>query len=95
MYVGCYFILALCRCYSCNIPFHPLQFSFNLKIITLQQIFHSVGCAMYLGYVSDLRHLKAMLFPHFGTHRLVKSGQFGFMAIISTVVGSDFPKTHN
>ena len=33
-----------------------------------------------------------MIFPHFGSHRLVQSSQFGFMAIIPNVVGCKFPK---
>ena len=33
-----------------------------------------------------------MIFPHFGSHRLVQSSQFGFMAIILNVVGCKFPK---
>ena len=53
---------------------------------------HSVDCVRYLCPVCDLRHSKATIFAHFGTPRLAQSDQFGFIAIIATIVGSEFPK---
>ena len=69
MYVGCYFILALCRCYSWNISYPTEKFSLNHTLITLQLICHSEECVRYLCLICDLRHFKVTIFAHFGTPR--------------------------
>ena len=76
MYVGFYVILALCRCYSWNILFLPLQFSLNHTLFTFQLISHSLDCIRYLFPVCDLRHFKATVFAHFGNPSLAQSVLF-------------------
>ena len=76
MYVGSYFLLALCRCYSLNISYIPLLSSMNHTPITYYLISLTLDFLRYLGYACDLQHLKTQIFAYLGAPILAQNGQF-------------------
>ena len=78
LYIVCriYFIFALCRFYSWNISFLPLQFSDYHTATTFNIISHLLDCISNLDYVCDTRYLKPTIFGYCGCLMLAQNDHF-------------------